>query len=152
MKENIPIGQAEEAMANAEELQRREYLYNHSPFLKLLDMQYKNEEDGVRLELEIQHKHANIYGIAHGGVLFSLADTAMGWACYEAGLQVVTLDSSVNYLKPAPQGAKLHVKGKLIHAGRRTAVCECWIYDENDTLCLKGHGTFCVLSSEGAKA
>ena len=33
------------------------------------------------MSLTILHEHTNVYGIAHGGVIMTLCDTAMGAAC-----------------------------------------------------------------------
>jgi len=148
MKENDPIGQTIAELAESEERKEPQHLYDRSPFLKLLGLKFRKTAEGIGLELDIDEKHANIYGIAHGAVLFALADTAMGWACYDKGMQVVTLDSSVNFIKPAPQGVKLYAVGKILHAGKKTVVTEGSIYDEAGNLYLKAQGTFFVLQPE----
>lgn len=150
MKENFSPQESEKGLAEFD-MKKLQRLYDGNPLLNLLDISFERREDGVKLELDVARKHTNIYGIAHGAVLFAMADTAMGCACYAKGLRVVTLDSSMNFIKAAPEGVHLYALGKVIHAGRHTAVCEAGVYDEADELCLKTQGTFFVLNSEEVK-
>lgn len=50
-----------------------------SPFLDLIGPFYaKNEAQGLVLGLRIEHRHCNRRGLAHGGLLVTLADLGLG--------------------------------------------------------------------------
>ena len=68
-------------------------IYEKNPYLKLLDIHITKLEEGyTEMTMPIvADKHTNLYGIAHGGALASLADTIMGIACATVGKKVVTL-------------------------------------------------------------
>ena len=56
--------------------------YEDNPFTKHLGVDIVSIDKGnVCVSLTIKHEHTNVYGIAHGGVIMSLCDMAMGAAC-----------------------------------------------------------------------
>lgn len=120
--------------------------YKDNPFVQYLQIDVAAiERDYVRLEATILRMHTNVYGIAHGGVIMTMADTAMGAACLAHNKRVVTLDCGVSFIKAAPQGLKLQAVGRVLHDGSRTMVCESEVRDADGTLYAKAHGTFFVL-------
>ena len=122
-------------------------LYDSNPYINLLDMHITKLEDG-QAEISmpiIAGKHTNLYNIAHGGALASLADTAMGIACVTTGKKVVTLEMNVNFIKGAVPQAEIKAVGKIIHRGKSTMIAEGEIRDGHNTLLIKSRGTFFVI-------
>ena len=99
--------------------------YEDNPFTKHLGVDIVSIDKGnVCVSLTIKHEHTNVYGIAHGGVIMSLCDMAMGAACLSVGKKVVTLDFNINILKSIDMEDVAIVKGMIIHNGRSTVVTE----------------------------
>lgn len=92
--------------------------------------------------MEIEEKHLNPLGIAHGGVLFSLMDITMGMAARTVGKQVVTLEMNINYVSPANLVDKVKAIGKIVHAGNKTTVAVCEAYTEEGRLLAVARETF----------
>ena len=88
------------------------------------------------LEGTITETSLNNFGIAHGGYIFGLADTAAGIAAMSKGRKAVTLSSNINYLKKA-KGNKLVAKATLLKEGKNISNYEVSIYDEKDNLIAK---------------
>lgn len=66
---------------------------------------------------------ANGHGIAHGGFVFSLADTAFAMAANTLGEGIATADASITYLTPARVGEKLVAAAEVtFNEGRRVIV------------------------------
>ena len=84
-------------------------------------------------EVELTEKGKNLHGFAHGGLLFSLCDTAAGIAATATGRNVVTQSSAIHFLRPA-RGGVLTAKGKVVKNGTRTAFCTAEIFDETGLL------------------
>jgi len=118
--------------------------YNNNSYVKLLDMKLDHMEPGMaEISMVIDPaKHTNLYQVAHGGALASIADTAMGVACGSVGRRVVTLELNMNFLKPAHEQCKVSAAGRLIHNGRNTLVAECEVFGGEGSLLLKARGTF----------
>lgn len=120
--------------------------YEDNPFTKELGINIEKIDKGnVCISLAIEHRHTNVYRIAHGGVMMSLADTAIGAACLSINKRVVTLDFNINTLKAVPEDSIIRAKTQIIHNGRQTIVAECSIFDEEDNLCCKSRATMFVI-------
>ena len=96
----------------------------------------KVEENYCELEGIITDTSTNHLGIAHGGYIFGLADTAAGIAAMTDGRVAVTIDSSIQYLK-AGKGGKLKAVAKCIKNGKSVGFFEVYIYDQDDVLIAK---------------
>ncbi len=61
----------------------------------------------VRVALTVRDDMLNGHGICHGGVVFTLADAAFAFACNSHGEAMVAASTSIDFLAPAPRGARL---------------------------------------------
>ena len=61
----------------------------------------------VRVALTVREDMLNGHGICHGGVVFTLADAAFAFACNSHGEAMVAASTSIDFLAPAPNGARL---------------------------------------------
>ena len=93
----------------------------------------KVEEGYCELEGIISETSYNNMNIVHGGYIFGLADTAAGIAAlssvFGSDVNIVTVDASINYFKPA-KGEKLIAKAKTIKPGKTISVIEVEIYND----------------------
>lgn len=104
------------------------------------------EDNGrFHLELTVEEHHTNLYNIVHGGVLMTLADTAMGAACLELGKKVVTIQLGTEFMHSVPLTERIITRAKVLHDGRRTMSCECEMLSREGKIFAKAHGTFYVL-------
>jgi len=122
-------------------------LYDRNPFVGLLRMKIEALREGeAELSMPvIQEVHTNLFGVAHGGSLASLADTVMGVACATKRSRVVTIDMNINYIQSAPSGESVKARGWIIHHGKNTMVVEAEILDGSGQLLAKARGTFFVV-------
>jgi len=121
-------------------------IYDQNPFVNLLGMRITILDEGqAELSMPIvSDKHTNLYHVAHGGALASLADTVMGIACATTGKKVVTLEMNINFIKSAVPQSAIKAMGRVIHNGQSTMVAEGEIIDSHNTLIAKTRGTFFV--------
>ena len=104
-----------------------------------------DENGSFHLELSVEEHHTNLYNIVHGGVLMTLADTAMGAACLEMGKKVVTMQLGTEFLHSVPLTERIITRARVLHDGRRTMSCECELLSREGKLFAKAHATFYVL-------
>ena len=122
--------------------------YHQNPFVEYLHMDVVPTPDGgVQLELAVEAEHTNLYGIIHGGVLMTMADTAMGAAALAKNKKVVTMNLSMDFMHSVPLTTRLIAAGTVLHDGRRTMTLESEIRNAEGKLFAKAHGTFYVISS-----
>jgi acyl-CoA thioesterase len=127
-----------------------------SPFLAQLGASLAERSDGhARLELTVEDSHLRTRGIAHGGVIASLLDTAMGVAVSTKtpeGCFPVTAQLNVNFIRPAWNGEKLAILGDVRHSGRTTAVAMGEIRTDSGVLVATSSGTFTFVTDPNPKS
>jgi len=107
----------------------------------------KIEEGLVEARLSLSDTQRQYCGVAHGGVLASLADAAAGFAAYTMtpeDKEILTVELKISYLRPA-WGNELIAKGSVVKAGKNVHFSECEIYCEGK-LVSKASATFCVIN------
>jgi uncharacterized protein (TIGR00369 family) len=125
---------------------------NDCPYFRLMSMKIKSLERGAsHLEILLEKKHLQPFGMAHGGVYASLIDAAAFWAVYtqiEADSEITTVELKVNYLAPASEGRFL-ARGRSLKVGERLCLGEALI--ENDKGKLLAHGTSTMMITDSVK-
>ena len=90
---------------------------------------------------------ANHSGFVHGGMISTLADSAMGRSLRTLKPGVVramSFDLKLNFISAAKIGETLRATGRVVHAGRRTVVTECRVEGSGGRLVATASGTFSV--------
>ena len=59
------------------------------------------------MTLTVQEHHLNGHAICHGGIIFTLADTAFAFACNSYNQIAVAQHNTISFLKPVQQGETL---------------------------------------------
>ncbi|UCF57289.1 MAG: PaaI family thioesterase [Deltaproteobacteria bacterium] len=119
-----------------------------SPYFTLISMEITNLDWGQsRLEVVVEEKHLQPFGMVHGGVYASVVDAAAFWAVYpqiDEGLGITTVELKLNYLAPTSTGS-LIAKGKSIKVGKSLCLGEAYVEDETGKLLAHGTETMMVL-------
>lgn len=105
----------------------------------------KVEENYCELEGKITETSLNPFGIAHGGFIFGLADTAAGIAAMTNGKKAVTINSTIDYLNPG-KGESLKAVAKCLKSGKNISNFEVFIYDEENKLIAKSNINYYYLN------
>ena len=97
------------------------------------------------MHLDMRHEYENPYGMAHGGLLFTLVDTTAGTTARADGRKYVTLNANINYLRSGKGSGRIRSCGKVVHRGRTTTVVDVSVKDEEDqVLCTAVVTMFCI--------
>ena len=105
----------------------------------------------VRLELDLDDHHRNIQGFAHGGLLATLADAAMGLSvrsALEPGRRHVTVEMGMHYLRPVTTGT-ITASGRAIRVGTEIAYAEAVVTDAAGRDLARASGTYSVTKPRG---
>lgn len=70
----------------------------------------------------VQETHLNFHGTAHGGFIYTLADTAFALASNSHDIPAFALATHMEYLLPARAGDRLEANAEEVHVGGRTAL------------------------------
>lgn len=117
----------------------------HIPYAKLLGIQLKQAEPGsATLGLFITDELKRNNGIAHGGAIASLIDTATAFATLslmEPNERSTTIDLTINFLRPLISGEAL-ASAKVVRAGRRIIVVSAEVFDDSGKLAATALSTY----------
>lgn len=94
----------------------------------------------------------NLIGTIHGGWSAAILDTAMALAALstlDARHDFTTLDLKLNFLRPIAPGTEVRAEGRVVHGGRRVALCEGSIVDRAGKLLVHGTSS-CLVVARGA--
>lgn len=105
------------------------------PFCKKFGLRLKEVQEGyAKVEMLFTQDMENMFGMAHGGAIFSLIDAAFEVASNSHGTMAVALNMSINYLASPEKGALLTAEAKEINRTKKTAAYEIHAKDESGKL------------------
>lgn len=95
------------------------------------------KEGYSKIRMAIRKEMANGFGIVHGGLPFSLADSAFAFACNNRNNLSVALDVTITFTKSVHVGDILTAEAKEVHNGRSTGVYLITVTNQkNETVAL----------------
>jgi acyl-CoA thioesterase len=88
-------------------------MMQHDEFSKWLGIQVDHIDHGAcTLSLTIRKEMLNGFGIAHGGITYSIADSALAFASNSHGRQAVSVDTSINHIESLREGDQITAVAK----------------------------------------
>jgi uncharacterized protein (TIGR00369 family) len=102
----------------------------------------------VDVAMEADPRHLNIQGLVHGGMLATLADTAMGLAVrttLEPGSRHVTIQLGVQFLSAGREG-RISARGRVVRSGRQIAHAEAEVMNEAGRVLARAQSTVAVMA------
>ncbi|HET9430238.1 MAG TPA: hydroxyphenylacetyl-CoA thioesterase PaaI [Chitinophagaceae bacterium] len=94
-----------------------------------------------KLSMAVREEMINGFGIVHGGIAFSLADSAFAFACNNRNNLSVALDTSINFTRPVKVGDTLTAEAKELHNGKGTGLYHITITNQKDHVVAYFKGT-----------
>jgi uncharacterized protein (TIGR00369 family) len=129
------------------------FLANQLPLGQALGMRLELLEPGRTVfALDASTLHANPMGTVHGGVLTTIADSAMGVAytsTLQEGESFTTLELKVNFMRPHREG-RLTAEAQVKQGGRTVGLVECHVRDEQNRLIAYATSTCMTLRGDQA--
>lgn len=80
------------------------------------------KEGYSKIKMQVREEMVNGFGIAHGGIAFSFADSAFAFACNNRNNLSVALDTSINFTKAVNVGDVLIAEAVEMHNGKSTGL------------------------------
>jgi acyl-coenzyme A thioesterase 13 len=125
-----------------------------SPFVRHFGPLYVKEGGGERLiGMRVEEKHLNTRGIAHGGMLVTLADTALGVVLSQSEKPprpMVTVSLSVDFAAAARLGDWVEAHVDVQRSGRQLAFASCHLVVDGKRI-LRASGVFAVVAPAGKR-
>ena len=85
-----------------------EKMYNNDAFSQWLGIEVLDVKAGYcKLGMKVKEQMLNGFYLAHGGITYSLADSALAFASNSRGRQAVSVETSINHLEKLKVGDEL---------------------------------------------
>lgn len=118
-----------------------DHMMQHDRFSQWLGIEVLDIKTGEScIRMKVREEMVNGFGIAHGGVAFSLADSAFAFACNNRNQLSVALDTSINFTREVRVGDILTATAKEEHNGRTTGLYTIRITNQDDKLVAQFKG------------
>ena len=99
------------------------HMMEHDLFSRWLGIEIVEIKEGYsKIKMIVREEMINGFGIVHGGIAFSLSDSAFAFACNNRNNLSVALDTSINFTKPVQVGDVLTAEAKELHNGKSTGL------------------------------
>lgn len=109
------------------------HMMQHDLFSQWLGIEVLEVKEGYsKIRMTVRPEMINGFGIVHGGIAFSLADSAFAFACNNRNNLSVALDTSINFTKPVHVGDILTASARELHNGKSTGLYHITITNQND--------------------
>ena len=117
-------------------------MMNKDYFSQWLGVERLQEGNGFcRLRMSIRTEMCNGFGIAHGGISYSLADSALAFASNSQGRHAVSIETSISHIKPLQTGDVIIATATEKSGGNKIAIYEVTVEKENGELVALFKGT-----------
>jgi uncharacterized protein (TIGR00369 family) len=119
------------------------------PFAKLLGMEAELVEPGhAVLTMKIRDDLKRNGGIAHGGAIAALIDSAMAFAIIRLlseNERTTTVDLTIHYLRPLSEGSA-RCSARVVRAGKRVITVSAELFNSEGKLAATALSTYLRLS------
>jgi acyl-CoA thioesterase len=119
-----------------------DHMMQHDLFSQWLGIEVLQVTEGYsKIKMTVREEMINGFGIVHGGIAFSLADSAFAFACNNRNVLSVALDTAINFLKPVHVGDVLTAEAKELHNGKSTGLYHITISNQHEHVVAVFKGT-----------
>jgi acyl-CoA thioesterase len=109
------------------------HMMQHDRFSQWLGVEVLSVKDGYsKIRMTLREEMLNGFGVIHGGIAFSLADSAFAFACNNRNNLSVALDTSITFTKALKPGNVITAEATELHNGRSTGLYLISVTNEKD--------------------
>ena len=117
-------------------------MFNQDYFSRWLGIERLDEGPGFcKLKMEIRKEMCNGFGIAHGGITYSFADSALAFASNSHGQKAVSIETSISHIKPLHPGDIIIATAEEKNCSNRIGIYEVRIEKKYGELVALFKGT-----------
>ena len=118
------------------------HMMEHDRFSQWLGIQVLSIREGYsKIEMTLREEMLNGFHVIHGGIAFSLADSAFAFACNNRNNLSLALDTSINFTKTLHPGDVLTAEARELHNGRSTGLYHITITNQKQEQVAHFKGT-----------
>lgn len=94
-----------------------------------------------KVRCEIRDEMTNGFGVTHGGIIFSLADTALAFSASTLGRVALAIDNSISFPNKSVSGDILTAASTSVNTTHKTGLFDVRIKNQDETIIAMMKGT-----------
>lgn len=128
------------------DLERLKRYFTKDAFAELCGIEIMEAGPGfARTRLSISNRHLNSLGMAHGGIIFTLADMAFAAAAHTRGKSAVAINTTISFMK-AGKTDTLYAEAREVSRNRKLATYSVQVSDAAGEVLALFQGTVYIRS------
>jgi acyl-CoA thioesterase len=125
------------------------HMLNQDAFSNWLGIELSEVRAGYcKAQLTIRNEMLNGFHIAHGGIAYSLADSTLAFASNTYGVHCVSIETSISHVLKVQAHDVLMAECKEVYRGKKTAIYEVRVQNQNNELIALFKGTVFITQKE----
>lgn len=119
-----------------------DHMYAHDTFSQWLGIRVDKIDQGAsQVSMTVTGDMLNGFGIAHGGITYSLADSAFAFAANSQGKQAVSIETSISHTKAVHEGDLLTAIAKEENLSNRLGIYSITVTNQHHDVVALFKGT-----------
>ncbi|HEY3277174.1 MAG TPA: PaaI family thioesterase [Syntrophorhabdaceae bacterium] len=120
-------------------------MFNECNVGRLLGIEVTELKKGsAKGKFPVRKEHLNIFGDAHGGMIFAFADHIGGACANTLGGRSVLVESSIQCLKGASGEQTIFAEASMSHRGKRIGRVDVKVFEEGGAIIALTHQIFYI--------
>jgi acyl-CoA thioesterase len=103
----------------------------------------------ARMAMTVRRDMLNGHAVCHGGILFTLADTAFAYACNSAGMPMVAAGAAIEFIAPAAPGERLIAAATETSRSERLGIYDVAVLTESGATRAHFRGRCALFRNKG---
>lgn len=133
-------------------MERVQFILDNDQVIKLFGMELEEASEGyVKISVSVKDNFLNAHNIAHGALIFALADVAFAIAVNSV-TDAVGVQWSFNSFRAAMPGEKITAECELTHRGKSLMVVDYRVTNDGGKIIAKGQATALPVSRDRFKS
>ena len=99
------------------------------------------DEGRATMSLQVEKHHTNGHGICHGGIIFTLADTAFAFACNSRNQSTVAQHNTISFVSPGTLGDTLTARAKEVSLSGKNGIYDATVTNQQGRVIAEFRGS-----------
>jgi len=94
-----------------------------------------------RLQMTVREEMCNGFGVTHGGISYSFADSTLAFACNSRGIKAMSIETSISHTAPVYPGDILIADATELSLKNKVAIYSITVHNQKEELVAHFKGT-----------
>lgn len=111
------------------------YMMENDEFSQWMEVEIQKVDEGYcKITCPIKNEMLNGFSVTHGGIVFSLADSALAFSAATYGRVALAIENSISFTQKTVSGDQITAESRCLNLTHKTGLFEVKILDQNENL------------------